>query len=74
MKRRLIWEISQNDVGKSHLKGRCLDGMSRTIYLQSFLGYVQPIDVGKRIYSVGGIYQVENREQLAARLLEVPHV
>jgi hypothetical protein len=40
----------------------------RTWGLTSVLGRIQPSDVGKRIYNVGGILQVENKEQRDKRL------
>ncbi len=35
--------------------------------VDSFLGRVLPQDVGKRVYLVGGILQVESREQFEKR-------
>jgi hypothetical protein len=40
----------------------------RPIWLSDFMGRVLPGDVGKRIYKVDGIYQVENNEQRDARI------
>jgi len=61
--RQFIHEITQADVGQSHLKAP--DG--RVIPTSSFMGKILPKDVGKHIYLVDGTLQVENDEQLAAR-------
>ena len=38
------------------------------IPVHDFMGQVQPRDVGKRIYKVDGVYQVENDEQVQHRM------
>ena len=65
-----VYTITANDVGRSALHytecetcKRC-----RTIYTSSFMGAVQSIDIGKRIFKIGDIYQVENNEQRDRRL------
>jgi hypothetical protein len=42
---------------------------TRTFSLCDTIGHVLPMDVGKRVYEVSpGLFQVENQEQLGARL------
>lgn len=57
------YEIAPEDVGKPYLR---LWG--RMWPVQDFLGRVFKQDVGKRVYLRGGVLQVENPEQMAARL------
>lgn len=53
------WDIGQNLIN---------DPIEGKIYLGNLMGYVQRKDVGKRIYKIHGIYQVENTEQMEKRL------
>ena len=64
--RRYSHEIQPEDVGKDVLQ---LDG--HPVRVCDFIGQILPRDVGKRIYRVGGIYQVENDEQNWERRGEV---
>ena len=50
----LVRTVSKSDVGKPILGG--------------FIGAIQKQDVGKRVYRVGGILQIENNEQRDRRL------
>ena len=43
------------------------EAFGRKWYPQSFIGRVLPIDIGKRVYLVGDILQVENNQQRDAR-------
>jgi hypothetical protein len=61
--RELIHTVRKEDVGKTAIYG--VPGHPTCF---SPLGRVMACDVGKRIYKVDGVYQVENREQLEARL------
>lgn len=63
--RKHVYTIKAEDVYKPFLR---VHGM--TIPLTNLLGRILPRDVGKRIYLVDRIYQVENDEQLAARQAE----
>jgi hypothetical protein len=56
-------EISAQDVGQPFFKA--FDQVWPT---SGFIGHVLRQDVGKRVYLVGGILQVENDEQRATRL------
>jgi hypothetical protein len=56
-------ELTAKDVGR-----RTLRAFGRTWLLAGVIGDVLPQDVGKRVYRVGDILQVENDEQLRARL------
>ena len=56
--------ITVDDVGRIAIKPSF--GVPR-IWVDGFMGRIQPQDVGKRIYDVDGVYQVENQEQLEAR-------
>lgn len=64
MKTHLIYEIGLKDVGKDLLEYEEIQVVKKKFY---FYGKVLPHDVGKRIYKVGDIYQVENDEQLLKR-------
>lgn len=66
-----LTRILPEDVGKSVLhRAPCKScGGSRTVILSGF-GVVQGIDVGKRVYRVDGVIQVENDEQLEKRRRE----
>lgn len=75
MDRRYVGTIQPHHLGETILR---FDGCTcqrcnhqcggEVIHLQSFMGRVQVCDIGKRIYSVGGIYQVENQEQVETRM------
>ena len=60
---RPFYEIEPDDIGK-----RFLRAFGRGWALSDVLGYVQHGDVGKRLYLVDGILQVENNEQRDARV------
>lgn len=58
----LVAEIAPGDVGKPYIK------RSGKIFHTGFMGGVKRIDIGKRVYLVGDILQVENEEQRDRRL------
>lgn len=67
--------IERRDVGKSFLLRKCecrICCAQRSggdlIHVGSAIGIVMPRDVGKRVYAVHGVIQVENDEQRDARL------
>lgn len=61
---RFVYTIQSRDVGKKTLP---IGG--KRVRVEDFLGVIQAIDVGKRVYDMGdGVYQVENDEQLKRRL------
>lgn len=69
--RKLVHTVIQADVGKSyHQKPdcQCCGARGDTIYFGDIVGRFQQCDVGKRIYSVDGVLQIENDQQLKARL------
>ena len=69
MKRHYVATIEEIDIGKTSLKrnDQCQKcGHTRHSFNLS-IGRVQPQDVGKRVYEVGGILQVENDEQMNRR-------
>ena len=51
--------------------GRWFIAFGRVWMALDFIGRILPGDVGKRVYQVGGILQVENDEQRARRLAKV---
>lgn len=53
---------------ETHIGSRFLHAFGRVWNLDSVMGYVQRRDVGKRVYLVDDILQVENDEQLHKRL------
>ena len=63
-----FYTIRVGDIGAKFLKLPTSIGTKRVVPLDSFLGYVQKCDVGKRIYLTGGIYQVESIEQMKKRI------
>lgn len=60
---RPFYTLKDSDVGKSSLRI-----FGRYVATTNFIGRIMPMDVGKRVYDVGGILQVENEEQRGARL------
>jgi len=56
-------EITRSDVGKTVLRI-----FGRTWPVEDFMGRIYPFDVGKRIFLVGDILQVENDEQRDTRI------
>lgn len=57
------YTITSRDIGKPTIRA-----FGRTWSVSDFIGRILSIDVGKRVYERGGILQVENQEQLEARL------
>jgi hypothetical protein len=64
---RLFIEITTEHVGKATVRA-----FGRVWPCSSFIGQILPQDVGKRVYLVGDIVQVENDEQRAERLAANP--
>lgn len=56
-------DIAADDVGKW-----LFGAFGRRWPVSSFIGRIMPHDVGKRVYLVGDILQVENDEQRDARM------
>lgn len=67
MSAELLFTIAPEHVGKSHVK---IDG--RVVSLADVIGRPLPGDVGKRVYDVNGVVQVENNEQRDLRLAVDP--
>lgn len=63
--RKHVYTIKAEDVYKPFLRVR-----EMTIPVTNLLGRILPRDIGKKIYLVDGVYQVENDEQLTARQAE----
>ena len=63
---RLYIEILECDVGQPTFKA-----FGRVWLTSGFIGHVLPGDMGKRVYQVGDILQVENDEQRDKRLASV---
>lgn len=57
-----FYEIRAADVGHNMLYA-----FGRKQYVDDLMGLVQPCDVGKRLYLVEGILQIENDAQFSAR-------
>jgi len=66
---KFVHEIEAKDIGKGfvHCDERPTDRKPKVINMRDLMGRAQRRDIGKRIYRVGSIYQVENDEQLAKR-------
>jgi len=66
---KFVHEIEAKDIGKGfvHCDKRPTDRKPKVINMRDLMGRAQRRDIGKRIYRVGSIYQVENDEQLAKR-------
>lgn len=62
--KKLIHTITSSDIGHSIVT----TDYGPKVALSGTLGYVQPHDVGKRLYLVDGVVQVENDAQLTERL------
>jgi hypothetical protein len=64
-----VYEIKKEDIGKQRIILKCnLCGkIDHDIYINNLMGNILLCDIGKRIYKVGEIYQVENSEQLEKR-------
>lgn len=60
---RPFYTLTKADVGQPILKA-----FGRTWLVSDFIGRIFTIDIGKRVYNVGGILQVENNEQRDKRL------
>ena len=60
--KQLVYTIRIGDVGQDVV---FIDGQPTSTI--DFLGCVQKQDVGKHVYRVGDVFQVENQEQLSAR-------
>ena len=63
MTERQFYTLADSDVAMPYIK--CL---GRTWRVEDFLGQVLPQDVGKRVYRIKGILQVENNEQRDQRM------
>ncbi|MGH8896708.1 MAG: hypothetical protein ACRDZ4_06705, partial [Egibacteraceae bacterium] len=59
---RAFYTLKRRDVGRFSIRA-----FGRTLPVSDFIGRVLPHDVGKRVYCVGGICQVENDQQFARR-------
>ena len=57
------YTITEGDIGKTYIRA-----FGQVWLLDGVMGHVLTLDVGKRIYEVDGILQVENDEQHAERL------
>lgn len=62
----IAYTITADDVGKGFIKD---EEYKDTISVSSFIGIIQQIDVGKRIYfgTTSGVYSVESDEQFKKR-------
>lgn len=63
MARTQIHTITSQDVGKSTLRVR-----GKKINIADAIGPVQAQDIGKRVFDVKGVIQVENNQQLQKRI------
>jgi len=59
-------EITENDVGEP-----LFDAFGKMWVVGNFMGRILSIDIGKRVYLVGDILQVENDMQRSKRMREV---
>lgn len=70
--RKYLTTITGDDIGKHTIAGgrRCesCGRASYSVHIASAIGPVQRIDVGKRVYRVDGVIQVENDDQRNRRL------
>ena len=60
---RQYYELSIYDVGNA-----TIHAFGKTIWAVDFIGRILPRDVGKRVFMVGDVPQVENDEQRERRL------
>ena len=72
MSRSLVHTITKEDIGKKWIitdKYYTFGSTKKTcVGITDLMRNILPIDIGKRIYLVGEIFQVENQEQLERRL------
>lgn len=77
MKPQYIYTIRESDIGRGFIDmGTCTECGKKNspIMVMAFMGNIQKLDVGKRIYKIlnnagdDSFYQVENQEQLERRL------
>ena len=71
MTRKLLGEITDEVKQQGYIGGvlcSCCQEKTQKHFLHDVLGYVQQQDIGKRVYLVDGIIQVENNEQRDFRL------
>lgn len=67
--RTFLFTITDEHVGHSNVRIRCDScGHTENHYVASAIGPVQKQDVGKRVYRVDGVIQVENNEQRDKRM------
>lgn len=57
-----FFTLTHDHVGKP-----AISAWGRSWLVTDFMGRVLPLDVGKRVYNVGGVLQVENDEQFDKR-------
>jgi len=62
MQKQKYVEIEARHVGKA-----LFEAFGRQWPVSSFIGWIMPQDVGKRVYLIGEILQVENEAQKAKR-------
>jgi len=77
MKPVLVHTVTKFDIGKNYFK-KTVYGLPEgdeyysdihgNVSVHNLVGYFLKLDVGKRIYYVDGILQIENQEQLEKRL------
>jgi hypothetical protein len=67
VKHKLIGVVAILDSGKVGIASLERNANIRHAMRQAF-GRFQPCDIGKRVYLVNGVFQIENDQQLAARL------
>ena len=74
--RKHVHTILMEDVGRTTIRREDCEccGAKRNFSVDSLMGRVQIGDIGKRIYRVDGILQVENDEQRDARLAKETRV
>lgn len=63
MATRYLFTIAAEHVGRGNVKLA-----DRNVYLAGCFGLVQQRDIGKRVFDVNGVIQVENDEQRDARI------
>lgn len=70
-----VYTIKEKDIGRWHVRANpsecltCGHSDRTMLAVRDVIGRVLPMDVGKMVYDAGdGVLQVENSEQLEARL------
>jgi hypothetical protein len=64
MSRRYLYTVTADDIGRGSIK----DVYGKSHWLSGYFGLFERQDIGKRLYDIDGVVQMENNEQRDRRL------